>query len=110
MISRSFVALLVVALSVPLTVTAAHREPEGCQVFNPGQPKCTYTVTHTTTSPVTGFAGRGDWAAVVKRGKKKIKIPGSEEPVTFGFREGDKVTVVAKTPGSGAIAGHVDGP
>jgi hypothetical protein len=58
--------------------------------------------------PRHGLRGDGDWAAVVKRGKEKIKIAGSQEPVTFEFHEGDKVKVVAKTPGSGAIAGHVD--
>ena len=108
MFRTTLVALLVGALAVP--VGAQRLEPEGCQVVNPGQPKCTYTVTHTTGSPVTGFAGMGDWAAVVKRGKQKIKVPGSQEPVVFEFEEGDKVTVVAKTPGSGAIAGHVDEP
>lgn len=104
---RTVIGLVVAALAVP-PVAAAVREPEGCQVVNPGQPACSYTVTHTTESPVTGFAGQGDWSAVVKRGKQKIKFSGSQEPVVFEFQEGDKVSVKALSPGSGAIAGHVD--
>ena len=108
MIRRVVVGMVVAAFVVPHSVGATTRAPEGCQVVNPGQPSCSYTVTHSGGSPVTGFAGMGDWAAVVKRGKEKIKFAGSQEPVTFEFQEGDKVKVVAKTPGSGAIAGHVD--
>src|SRR5688572_30675228 len=108
MIHRVIVSLIAAAFVAPWSVGAAARAPEGCQVVNPGQPSCSYTVTHSAGSPVTGFAGMGEWAAVVKRGKEKIKIAGSQEPVTFEFEEGDKVKVVAKTPGSGAIAGHVD--
>lgn len=108
MIRRVVVGMIVAAFVVPHSVSTASRAPEGCQVVNPGQPSCSYIVTHSGGSPVTGFAGMGEWAAVVKRGKEKIKIAGSQEPVTFEFQEGDKVKVVAKTPGSGAIAGHVD--
>jgi hypothetical protein len=108
--TRSIVALLVALFVVPIPAGAERLEPEGCQAFNPGQPTCSYTVTHEGTSPVTGFAGMGDWSAVVKRGKKKIKIAASQEPVIFEFQEGDVVKVVTSSPGSGVIAGHVDGP
>lgn len=101
--------LLVGLLSLP---AVAEREPEGCQVFNPVQPTCKYTVTHVGGSPVSGFSGMGTWVAKIKRGKKKItvKSPGSGQPpvVEFAFEEGDVVTLTATSPGSGAIAGHVD--
>ena len=111
------VASLMVALVVPvpsgaaLSVTGAD-EPESCQAYNPGQPKCTYTVTHSTDSPVTGVAGVGTWVVKIKRGKKTItvKSPYTGEPTAMEiqFRPKDKVTAVAATPGSALVVGHAD--
>jgi hypothetical protein len=105
----SCAAMLLVSLGLPVSAAAS---AEGCQVFDPVQRKCTYTVTHTTISPVSGFSGTGDWVAKVKRGKKRITVesPAGGEPtvVEFSFQPGDKVTLTALSPGSGAVAGHVD--
>jgi hypothetical protein len=111
-----FVAALPVA-SGAAPEQPSDREPEGCQAFNPGQPKCSYVVTHETDSPVTGVAGAGDWIVKVKRGKgKKKKVErisssssyGEPTTVEFQFREGDKVIAEALSPGSGLIVGHAD--
>ncbi len=104
--------VLVLGLQVGAVGSPPLHEPEGCQVVNPGQPTCSYTVTHTTDSPVTGFAGVGKWVAKVKRGKKTqtITSPATGEPtgITFEFEVGDKVSVTAVNPGSAVVAGHGD--
>ena len=112
---KALAALVSGVLVLALQVTAlgsARLEPEGCQAMNPAQPTCSYTVTHTTDSPVTGFAGVGNWEAKIKRGKKTttVKSPGTGEPtaVTFEFEVGDKVSVTTLSPGSSVIAGHGD--
>lgn len=88
------------------------RAPEGCQAFNPVQPSCTYTVTHTSATPVTGVAGVGDWVVKVKRGRQKLTFssPNYGEPTAMeiAFKDGDKVTATALSPGSGLTVGHVD--
>lgn len=103
---------LVLALQVGAVGSTSITEPEGCQAVNPAQPTCSYTVTHTTESPVTGFAGVGNWAAKIKRGKKTttVRSPATGEPtgITFEFEEGDKVSVTTLSPGSSVIAGHAD--
>lgn len=115
---RIAVASLIVALVAPGSSLAAMPaatgadEPESCQAFNPGQPKCSYTVTHSTDSPVTGVAGVGTWVVKIKRGKKTItvKSPATGEPtaIEIQFRPKDKVTAVAATPGSALVVGHAD--
>jgi hypothetical protein len=112
------VAALMVSLVLPASSGAAFSpasgadEPESCQAYNPGQPKCTYTVTHSTDSPVTGVAGVGTWIVKIKRGKKTItvKSPYTGEPtaIEIQFRPKDKVTAVAATPGSALVVGHAD--
>lgn len=114
------VSLLISVLPAASAVTRADRnalEPEGCQAFNPGQPKCSYEVTHETDSPVTGVAGAGDWIVKIKRGKGKKKQVekirssssyGEPTAVEFQFEAGDKVTAKALSPGSGLIVGHAD--
>lgn len=86
------------------------REPESCQAFNPGQPKCTFTATSASATPVSGVAGAGSWVVIVKRGKLKTvyKSPAAGEPTAVGFAiaPGDKITAKALTPGSGLIVGH----
>ena len=87
-------------------------EVEGCQVANPGQPACTYTVTHAGATPVSGATGFGQWVVKVKVGKKATvyKSPSSGAPAVeeFALPEGAKVTMTALTPGSGGTVGHVD--
>lgn len=111
-LAATLTGALVLALQVGAVGSTPIDEPEGCQAFNPGQPTCSYTVTHTTESPVTGFAAVGKWEAKIKRGKKTIKVsgPAAGEPtaVTFEFEVGDKVSVTTLSPGSGVIAGHGD--
>ena len=83
--------------------------PEGCQAVNPGQPTCTFTVTHNTTGPVSGIAGRGSWVVKVKRGKAtttiKSNAAGDPQAVAYIFQTGDKVTASALTPGSALAVG-----
>lgn len=113
--------LLVLALVGSLISPAASRaafleegraQAEGCQAVNPGQPTCSYEVTHETESPVTGVAGIGDWVVKIKRGKKTItvKSPGPGEPTAqeVAFETGDKVKAKALTPASAVTVGHVD--
>jgi hypothetical protein len=104
-------ALVVPAPSAALPVTGAD-EPESCQAYNPGQPKCSYTVTHSTDSPITGVAGVGSWVVKIKRGKKTItvKSPYTGEPTAMEiqFRPKDKVTAIAVNPGSALVVGHAD--
>jgi len=112
------VAALIAALVVPGTSLAAWPvgagvvEPESCQAYNPGQPKCSYTVTHSTDSPVTGVAGVGTWVVKIKRGKKTITVKGpyTGEPTAMEiqFRPKDKVTAIAVNPGSALVVGHAD--
>lgn len=87
-------------------------EPEGCQVFNPVQSKCSYKPTHKGESPVTGIAGWGKWVVKIKVGKKKIveRSPSTGEPTTIEMPipAGAQVTMKALTPGSGGTVGHVD--
>ena len=109
------VALLLLA-AVPAqagqTLPDSAREVEGCQVFNPGQPTCTYTATHVGETPVSGILGTGSWTVVIKVGKKKtvVKSPSTGEPtaVEMVIPEGAKVTMTALSPGSGGTVGHVD--
>ena len=112
------IASSVLLMAAPAAASASPvgnaREAEGCQVQNPVQPACTYTVTHSSDSPVSGIAGLGSWVVKIKTGKKKkpevIKSPASGEPtvVEMSLPEGATVSVEAVTPGSAAIVGHVD--
>lgn len=100
-------------LAGPMT---AHGAPaasmEGCQAFNPGQPTCSYTVTHTPRTPITGVAGVGTWVVKVKRDGKtsKVESPANGQfwAVEIAFKPGDKVTAEALAPGSGLSVGHPD--
>ncbi len=96
----------------PAGSTPSRHGPEGCQAFNPVQPRCSYTVTHTSATPITGVAGVGEWVVKVKRGRKTVTYssPGYGEPTALeiAFKEGDKVTASAVSPGSGLSVGHID--
>lgn len=85
------------------------REPEGCQAVNPVAPTCSFTVMEDMDGPVAGAAGYGTWIVKIKRGKKKMSLEstGYGEPSAqeFLFEQGDKVTVIAVSPGSGVTAG-----
>jgi len=82
-----------------------------CLAVNPVQPKCTFTVQDTATTPVTGAVGRGDWVVIVKRGKVKTALnsPSGGEPtaIEYPLVAGDKVTAKALSPGSGVLAGDL---
>ncbi len=105
--------VLIGALALP--AHAAVEPPvqtEGCQVFNPVQPTCSYTATHDSDSPVQGIAGVGSWVVTIKVGKSKetYKSPASGEPAAEAVTipEGAKVTMKALAPGSGGTVGHAD--
>lgn len=109
--------LLVVAsisglIALPAITPTASASPESCEAVNPGQPKCSFTVTHETDSLVQGAAGVGKWVVKIKRGRQviKLKSPASGEPtaIEFSYETGDKVTAVALSPGSGVAVGHAD--
>jgi hypothetical protein len=111
---RKLVVFLLVVVTVPALGHAARadRSDEGCQAFNPGQPKCSYVVTHTSTTPVTGIAGGGSWIVKVRRGTKTMtyKSPADGRPTVLeiAFKPKDKVQARALSPGSGLTVGHVD--
>lgn len=109
--------VLVGALALPAHATqplkwADVTEVEGCQVQNPAQPECTYTVTHEGESPVSGVAAVGSWVVTIKVGKKTetVKSPPTGEPtaVEMTIPSGAKVTMKALAPGSGGTVGHAD--
>ena len=108
---KIIIASLVAALGVvPLQSQASMpaAEPEGCGVVNPGMPSCSFTVAEGTE--YGGAAGFGTWKVTIKRGKKKTVVAGAgitsgEVGSMFTLQKGDKVTVQALEPGSGAIAG-----
>jgi hypothetical protein len=112
-VAASTALLLATPAAVNATSVAVNvdREPEGCQAMNPVQPKCTFTSTQDMEGPVAGAVGYGTWKVIVKRGKKvAAKItPASSygEPYAeeFLFEKGDKVTVIAISPGSAVTAG-----
>ena len=102
----------VAGLVMAPSAVGAHRGPDDrCLAVSPAQPQCSFTVTESATTPVTGAAGRGDWVVIVKRGKVKtsIKSPSSGEPtaISYPLVAGDKVTAKALTPGSAVIAGDL---
>ena len=110
-------ATLVGALAVPAHATqpvdwSDVTEVEGCQVQNPVQPTCSYTVTHEGETPVSGIAAVGSWVVKIKVGKKTevVKSPAAGEPtaVEMTIPSGAKVTMEALTPGSGGTVGHAD--
>lgn len=111
---KAFKLSIAVAISSALIASGASAierdDPESCQAINPAQPKCTFTVTSTSTSgTVTGAVGQGDWVVVVKRGKVKMKFGPSTtdpEPVSFNYMVGDKVTATVTSAGGWVIAGH----
>jgi hypothetical protein len=105
-------------LIVPIVVLAwsiaapASGGDEGCQAQNPLQPTCSYTVTHTSSTPVTGVGGVGEWVVFVKRGAQKLtfkSLPdGRPTMLEISFKIGDKVSAKAISPGSGLTVGHFD--
>ena len=109
---KTLIAVTIVgALLAPTTSSAlVMDQQESCQAMNPVQPKCTLTITSTSTSgTVTGAVGAGDWIVIVKRGKAKMTIePASTdpEPVSFAYQVGDKVTATVKSAGRWVVAGH----
>ncbi|MGH2748347.1 MAG: hypothetical protein ACRDKB_10535 [Actinomycetota bacterium] len=111
-VAGALAGLLMIPTASGARLITEHREPEGCQAYNPGQPKCNYEVTHETDSPATGIVGVGTWVVKIKRGKEKIthKSPPSGEPtgIEVAFEEGDKVIAKAVSSGSAVTAGHID--
>jgi hypothetical protein len=106
------IAIAAAALVMAPSAVQANRGPDDyCLAANPAQPKCSFTVAESATTPVTGAAGRGDWIVIVKRGKVKTPItsPSSGEPtaISYPLMAGDKVTAKALTPGSAVIAGDL---
>ena len=85
---------------------------EGCQAQDPLQPTCSYTVTHTSKTPVTGAGGIGDWVVTVTRGTKTFTVKslpdGRPSFFEISFKIGDKVKAKALSPGSGLTVGHLD--
>ncbi len=111
---RALKTSIAVAISTGLLASGASAvgrdDPESCQAINPGQPKCTFTVTSVSTSDtITGAVGQGDWVVVVKRKKQKFTIAPSgpePEPISFQYMIGDKVTATVNSAGGWVIAGH----
>ena len=102
----------VVGLVMAPSAVGAHRGPnDRCLAAAPAQPQCSFTVTESASTPVTGAAGRGDWVVIVKRGKVKtqIKSPSGGDPtaISYPLLAGDKVTAKALTPGSFVVAGDL---
>lgn len=79
---------------VPTASVGAHDGREGCQAMDPLQPKCSYTVTHTSETPITGVGGIGDWVVEIERGRKTIRIEspanGQLWMLEIAFKVGDK--------------------
>ncbi len=103
---------LFVAPSASAHPTSAPKSDEGCQAMNPLRSSCTFKVTHTSHSPVTGAAGWGSWLVTVKRGGETLEFEGAPDGrfwiVEISWKVGDKVTVEAVSPGSAVDAGHFD--
>jgi hypothetical protein len=80
-----------------------------CFASNPGTSTCSFTVSESATTPVTGAVGRGTWVVIVKRGKVKttLKSPSNGDPTatSYTFMAGDKVTAKALAPGSAVLTG-----
>jgi hypothetical protein len=112
---RGIVCTLVAALlAIPIATSSASiaLSDEGCQAQSPLQPACSYEVTHTSATPITGAGGIGDWLVTVKRGKQILKFEslpdGRPTFLEISFKIGDKVTAKALSPGSGLTVGHLD--
>ena len=114
---KKFCAVLAAAMLLAIAAPAhgfvvQDMEPEGCQVFNPAQPTCSFTVTHEGESPVSGIFGWGDWVVKIKVGKKTevFESPAAGEPtvVEMSIPSGAKVSMEALSPGAGGTVGHVD--
>ena len=106
---RLCVAMAVTGLIMAPAAVEAKGPNEQCLAVNPAQPTCSFTITESATTPVSGAAGRGDWVVIVKRGKVKttIKSPSGGDPTaeSFAFIAGDKVTAKALTPGRAVLTG-----
>jgi hypothetical protein len=85
---------------------------EGCRAMNPITPRCSYKVTHTSGTPITGVYGVGNWVVKVRRGGRTDtyqSLPdGRPTLYEIAFKVGDRVTGIALTPGSALEVGHVD--
>lgn len=108
-----FAIIIALLLGGPTTgVASGTRSDEGCEAQNPLRPKCSFTVTHTSSTPVTGAAGVGDWVVTVERGDRTFRIEslpdGRPTFLEFSYKIGDKVRARALSPGSGLTAGHFD--
>jgi len=112
--TKGTIVLAAVMLLAPSAAAGARsaRSDEGCEAQNPLQPSCSFTVTHTSSTPVTGAGGIGDWIVIVKRGDETLKFEslpdGRPTMREISFKIGDKVTAKALSPGSGLTAGHFD--
>lgn len=107
-IACSVLAVLTQTASAEPVATLA---PEGCQAFNPGQPSCSFKVTHASGTPVSGYVAAGSWVIKIKEGKKTTTIKSSSPAptgVTSTFANGAKVSAETLSPGSFVIIGHVD--
>ena len=105
-------ALLAGALLAPAGAAPAVRSDEGCEAQDPLRPTCSFTVTHTSSTPVTGAGGIGDWVVIVKRGPHTFRFEslpdGRPTLLEISFKVGDRVQAKALSPGSGLTAGHFD--
>jgi hypothetical protein len=107
-------AVVVGALTAPGLSAAPSRlrSDEGCEAQNPLRPSCSFTVTHTSATPVTGAGGIGQWIVIVRRGEHTFRVEslpdGRPTFIEIAFKVGDKVRAKALTAGSGLTAGHFD--
>ncbi len=109
---RALIAATLVAFLLQLAPAGADDGPEECLAFHPIVPTCSYTVTHTSQTPVTGVAGIGDWVVIIERDGKKLRwksLPDGRPTIyEIAFKVGDNVTGKALTPGSVLGVGHGD--
>ena len=109
---RRFVAVVAMIALLPLPVSGAERGREGCQAHNPLAPRCRYTVTHTSRTPITGAAGIGNWVVRVHRNGKRFTYKsladGRPTVLEIRLKVDDVVVARALTPGSLVTVGHED--
>jgi hypothetical protein len=109
---RRLIAVVAVIALFPLPVAGAERGREGCQAHNPLAPRCSYTVTHTSRTPITGAAGIGNWVVRVHRDGRRLvyrSLPdGRPTVLEIRFKVDDVVVARALTPGSFVTVGHED--
>ena len=105
-------ACSLLVLLVPASPAQPHEAaPEGCQAYNPGQPSCSFKVTHQSGTPISGYAAVGTWVIKIKAGGKTTTIESSSPAPTASvsaWPKGARITASATAAGSFVIIGHVD--